>query len=225
MRKLMFFCRRRPDITHDQYAEKVLGGHVPLALKHHPTMRHYVVNIVQSVLTPDAPEIDSVAELSFDSLEDYRERLYDSPEGEEIIHADVVGFMGGADAYETTAHSHRAQSGRKRGVATRGPKLIMAIERKADLGHEQFVEHWLRHHAPLVLERNPSATHYVTNVVDSRLSDQGPELDGIAELAFPSEDDMRRELFDPEHSKSVVEDNAKFIGSLRAWIVVEHPQK
>lgn len=225
MRKLMFFCRRRPDITHEQYAQRVLHGHVPLALRHHPTMRHYVVNIVDSVLTPDAPEIDSVAELSFDTLEDFRERLYDSPEGEKIIHEDVVGFMGGADSYEVTPHAHRSRAASSFGSPTPGPKLVMAIQRRDGLSREQFAEHWIGHHAPLILERNPSATHYVTNVVDSRLSDEGPDLDGIAELAFPSEDDMKRELFNPEHSQRVLEDNAKFIGTLRAWIATEHPQK
>lgn len=221
----MFFCRRRSDITHAQYAERVLEGHVPLALEHHTTMREYVVNIVDSALTPDAPEIDSVAQLSFDTMEDFRERLYDSPEGEKIIHADVIGFMGGADSYETTAHVHLAPSGREMGHPTPGPKLVMAIRRKSDLTHAQFVDHWLHHHAPLILERNPSASQYVTNVVDARISDEGPELDGIAELAFPSEEDMHRELFDPAKSQQVLADNAKFIESLRAYITTENPQK
>lgn len=225
MRKLLFFCRRRPDITHEQYAEKVLGRHVHLAVKHHPTMREYVVNIVDSALTPDAPEIDSVAQLSFETMEDFRERLYDSPEGEKIIHEDVVGFMGGAESYETTAHVHRPPFGREMGRPTAGPKLVMAIQRKPDLTHEQFVDHWLNHHAPLILERNPSATQYVTNVVDARLSDEGPDLDGVAELAFPTEDAMRRELFGPEKSQQVLADNAKFIASLRAYITTENPQK
>lgn len=225
MRKLLFFCRRRPDITHEQYAERVLGGHVALALKHHPTMRHYVVNIVDRVLTPDAPEIDSVAELSFDSLEDFRERLYDSPEGEKIIHDDVAGFMGGAESYEATEHVHRKPEAWAVGRTTPGVKLMMAIERKAELTHEQFVEHWIGHHAPMILENNPSAQHYVTNVVDSRLSEEGPALDGVAELGFASQEDMERELFNPERAAQTLEDNAKFIGSLRAWIAVEHPQK
>jgi hypothetical protein len=69
MTKLIFLCRRRPDITHDRYAELVLGGHVPLALRHHPMMRKYVVNVVEG-FRAGAEELDSIAELSFDSLED-----------------------------------------------------------------------------------------------------------------------------------------------------------
>jgi len=47
MVKLIFLCRRRPEIGHDEYVERVLRGHVPLALRHHPTMLGYVVNIVE----------------------------------------------------------------------------------------------------------------------------------------------------------------------------------
>ena len=37
MVKLIFLCRRRPDITHERYVELLLKGHVPIALRHHPT--------------------------------------------------------------------------------------------------------------------------------------------------------------------------------------------
>ncbi len=222
----MFLCRRRPDITHDEYAEKVLRGHVPLALRHHPTMRHYVVNIVARALTPGASEIDSIGELSFDTLEDYRERLYDSPEGEATIHEDVVGFMGGADSYECTAHVHRKPDGWVVGRTTPGVKLVSGIKRKPDMTHEQFVEHWLGSHVPLALKQGDGLAHYVTNVVDSRLSEAGEDFDGIAEIGFASQDDMRMQLFgDPDRSKVVAEDNDRFIGSMRAWLAVEHPQK
>src|SRR2546427_7490448 len=98
MVKLLFLCRRRPDITHERYAELLLRGHVPLALRHHPTLRRYVVNIVEDTRGP-APPLDSIGELWFDTLADYRERLYDSPEGAGIIARDVAGFMGSTAAY------------------------------------------------------------------------------------------------------------------------------
>lgn len=226
MRKLMFLCRRRPDITHEEYAHKVLDGHVPLALRHHATMRHYVVNIVDRVQLRDSPEIDSVAELSFDSLEDYRERLYDSPEGEQVIHADVVGFMGGADAYECTAHVHKKPPGWRVGRTTPGVKMISGIKRNPKISHEQFAEHWLARHVPLALEHHPGLVHYVTNVVDSRLSDGGEDFDGIAELGFASEEDLRDRMFASDESVRIIgEDIPRFIGSMQAWIAVEHPQK
>src|SRR5262245_31946806 len=103
MVKLVFLCRRRPDMNHGDYAELLRRGHVPLALRHHPTMRKYVVNLVQR-LRAGAETLDSIGELSFDTLADFRERLYDSEEGRRIIEQDVAGFMGGAHAYVTREH-------------------------------------------------------------------------------------------------------------------------
>lgn len=100
MVKLVFLCRRRPDITHACYTTRLLEGHVPLALAHHPTMRRYVVNIVEHA-GPGARELDSIGELWFDTVADFHERLYDSPEGERVIARDVARFMGAADGYVT----------------------------------------------------------------------------------------------------------------------------
>src|ERR1700690_1756009 len=101
MVKLIFLCRRRPDVTHERYVELLLHGHVPLALRHHPMLRSYTVNIVEH--GPPAEEaLDSIGELCFETLEDYRERLYDSAEGQRIVQRDVAGFLESAHAYATT---------------------------------------------------------------------------------------------------------------------------
>jgi hypothetical protein len=226
MRKLVFLCRRRPDITHEDFAGLVLTGHVPLALRHHPTMRRYVVNIVDRIQIPGSREIDSVAELSFDSLQDYRERLYDSKEGEGIIARDVARFMGGADAYETTEHVHRKPEGWRVGRTTPGIKMIAAVKRNPSLSHGEFVEHWLGRHVPLALEHHAGLIHYVTNVVDSRLSPTGDDLDGIAELGFASERDLAERLYGSAEGRRVVEEDIpRFLGPMWAWIATEHPQK
>src|SRR5206468_495613 len=52
MVKLVFLCRRRSDLTHERYVARLLEGHVPLALRHHPTLRRYVVNIVEGRRAP-----------------------------------------------------------------------------------------------------------------------------------------------------------------------------
>ena len=122
---LVFLCRRRPDITHADYATRLLEGHVPLALRHHPTMRRYVVNIVEGSLD-DAPSLDSVGELWFDSLADYEERLYDSPDGRRIIAADVARFMGGADAFVVDDEPReRPTACRRLGERSAGTKLVV----------------------------------------------------------------------------------------------------
>ena len=224
--KLLFLCRRRPDITHARYVELLLGGHVPVALRHHPTLVQYVVNVVDRS-PPGAAELDSVGELWFPSLADYRERLYDSPEGERIVRRDVAGFMGGSDAYATTEHVQKATApAAPLGARSPGVKMICPIVRAAGLTHDAFVDHWLRHHVPLALRHHPGLVRYVTNVVDARLSPTGADLDGIAELHFASEAGRREGMFDsPEGERAIREDIPRFIGSTAAYDVGEYVQK
>ena len=226
MVKLIFLCRRRPDITHERYSELLLSGHVPIALQHHPTMRRYVVNVVEQS-PADWEALDSIGELSFDTLEDFRERLYDSPNGRLIVERDVAGFMGGADAYVTTEHVQRTPAASAvLGVRSAGIKLVCPVVRRNGMRHADFVEHWLTRHVPLALQHHPGLTRYVTNVVDQRLGTTGPDLDGIAELHFPSAEALRTGMFSsPAGERIIREDIARFIGRTAAYHVAEYPAK
>jgi uncharacterized protein (TIGR02118 family) len=225
MVKMIFFCRRRAQIDHAAYATMVLQDHVPLALRHHPTMRSYVVNVVEQC-PAGWPERDSVAELGFDSLEDYRARLYDSEAGRAVIARDVARFMGGAAAYATSEHVQR-DAAIEVPLGTRTPlvKLVCPVRRRPDLTHAAFVDHWLQRHVPLALRHHPGLIRYVTNVVDQPLGDAEP-LDGIAELCFADEQSLRSGMFDsPEGERVVREDIARFIGATAAYRVGEYVQK
>jgi uncharacterized protein (TIGR02118 family) len=87
------FVRRRPGLTREQFADHWTNVHSPLARRHHPALWRYVQNVVIAPLTPGAPEIDGIAELGFRSIDDMSARMYDSPEGAEIIGADVSRFI------------------------------------------------------------------------------------------------------------------------------------
>jgi len=224
MPKLVFLCRRRPDLTHERYAELLLRGHVPLALRHHPTMRKYVVNVVEGLLAGAEP-LDSIGELTFDTLDDFRERLYDSDEGRRIIERDVAGFMGGAHAYVTTEHVQKgATTTAPLGDRSPGVKIIGLVRRPDGMTHEGFVEHWLERHVPLALRHHPGLHKYVTNLVETRLGD-APEWDGIAELHFPSQEAMRTQFFDsPDGERIIREDMPRFIGRTWGYDVAEYVQ-
>ena len=227
MRKLIFVCRRRADISHEQYAKLLVEGHIPIALKHHPALTKYVVNVVDRAQIPGSPELDSIGELSFATLADYRERLYDSAEGQRIVGKDVAGFMGGADSYECTEHVQKDRRV-ERPLPRRSPgvKLIAAVKRSPGLTHAQFVEHWLTRHVPLALQHHVGLTKYVTNVVDARLSPEGDEYDGFGELCFASEADYRDRLYGSEEGRRIIEEDIpRFLGPMQAWFVTEHVAK
>jgi uncharacterized protein (TIGR02118 family) len=225
MVKLVFLCRRRPELTHERYVELLLGGHVPLALRHHPTMRKYVVNVVHG-RRAGAGELDSIGELSFASLDDFRERLYDSDEGRRVIERDVAGFMGGADAYVTREHVQKgAEVTVPVGERSPGVKIVGLVRRPDGMSHAAFVDHWLHRHVPLALRHHPGLHKYVTNVVEARLGD-APDWDGIAELHFPSPEALRTQFFDsPDGERIIREDMPRFIGHTWGYDVAEYVQR
>jgi uncharacterized protein (TIGR02118 family) len=226
MVKLIFLCRRRPDISHARYAELLLDGHVPIALRHHPAMRRYVVNVVEE--SPEGEEaLDSIGELSFASLADFRNRLYDSDEGRKIVERDVSGFMGGAHAYATTEHVQKTHATRAPlGMRTPGIKLVCPVMRRSGMTHAEFVDHWLARHVPLALRHHPGLIQYVTNVVDERLSPNGEAWDGFAELHFASQQAYTDGLFDsPDGERMIRADMARFIGRTARYSVAEYVEK
>jgi uncharacterized protein (TIGR02118 family) len=226
MVKLIFLCRRRADVSHTAYAEMLLGDHVPIALRHHPALRKYIVNVVDHS-PEDAPGLDSVGELSFDTLDDYRERLYDSPGGETTVLADVARFMGGADGYATTEYVHIDDTpAAPIGEASRLVKLVCPVRRREGLTHERFAEHWLGRHVPLARRHHPGLVKYVTNVVDERLSDDAEPWDGIAELYFASMRDLTERMYGSEDDERAIRaDVARFIGHGVAYRVTQWVQK
>jgi uncharacterized protein (TIGR02118 family) len=139
---------------------------------------------------------------------------------------DVAGFLGGAYAYATTEHVNKAIDARPLGHRAPGMKMFCPLRRRADLTHEQFVAHWRTTHVPLALEHHPRMVRYVTNVVDQRLSKDGPDWDGFAEISFASADDVRERLFgSPEGERIVRDDIARFIGHTFPYWVGEYVQK
>ena len=225
MVKLVFLCRRRPDLSHDRYVERLLRGHVPLALRHHPTLRKYVVNVVDG-RRAGAEELDSIGELSFDSLDDFRDHLYDDEEGRRIVERDVAGFMGGAQAYVTREHVQKGPvTTAPLGARSPGVKIVGLVRRPDGMTHDAFVAHWLDRHVPLAPAHHPGLHKYVTNVVTARLGD-GPEWDGIAELHFPSVEAMRTRFFDSSDGERIIRgDMARFIGRTWGYDVVEYVQR
>jgi hypothetical protein len=181
MVKLVFLCRRRPDLTHERYVELLLGGHVPLALAHHQTMRRYVVNVVEETLG-GGPALDSIGALWFGTLADFHERLCDSAEGEGLIARDVARFMGGADAFVTREHAAPAPPvPRRLGERSPGAKLVVCVRRPPEANAEAFVGDWLAEHVEPWVARG-AVTACVANTVDERLGAGAPDHHAIVEL-------------------------------------------
>jgi uncharacterized protein (TIGR02118 family) len=90
--KAVYFAQRREQSTRAEFDRHWDTLHAPLALTHHIGMCRYVQNAVVTQAGELLPEVDGVAELWFPTMEDFRERLIDSPEGMEIIRRDIERF-------------------------------------------------------------------------------------------------------------------------------------
>lgn len=225
MIKLIFLCRRRSEVGRDEYAKRLLEDHVPLALKHHPTLRRYVINIAEGD-PEDGCDFDSLHALSFDTLEDYLERLFDSPEGERMVRRKIGQFMASADAYATSERIHRGEAPPVPiGERSPGFKCVYALQRHPTLTHAEFVDRWLGVHVPLLLEQRPGITHYTTNAVEARLSETGEDWDGFAELQFARAEEAWGNPFDPDQGDRAVEGSRDaFLARSLAWPVREYIQ-
>jgi uncharacterized protein (TIGR02118 family) len=92
---MVALMRRKPELTHDEFAEHWTTRHAPLALERHEALYDYTQNVVAAALTPDTDAIDGIAELGFATREEFETRFYDSDEGRAAIAEDVRRFMAG----------------------------------------------------------------------------------------------------------------------------------
>jgi hypothetical protein len=229
MLKILFLCRRRPEITREQYAAFVLEGHAPLALKHHPSLLRYVINIAEGPPPPGGPEFDSLPALYFSNLEDFQQRLYDSEAGREIIRRDVERFMsGGADSYSISEYMQRKAALRTVPIGQRSPgaKHVVLLQRRQGMTRQAFVDHWLHVHVPLALASRSGLAQYVANVVEARLSETGDLWDGIAELHFTAAHGEDGPEFASKEARGRFEtDLSGFVGRSLVYPVAEWIQK
>lgn len=92
------------------------------------------------------------------------------------------------------------------------------VVRAAVLDHEGFVAHWSQRHAPLARVHHPGIARYVQHVVTGTITPDSPALDGIAELAFASEEDLRNRFYDSEPGREIIAaDVQRFLAPRTGW--------
>lgn len=164
--KLIFLCARRPGLGHAEYVAHLLERHAKLALRHHTSLRRYVLNVVAG---DDA--IDSVNALHYDTLEDFEKRNYDSAEGERLVTEDHARFLGGAAGYLTQERVYLAEPA--------GVKWICALRTDTRLETELV---------PELLADRRGISSIVVDRVERKLYDVGADWDAFLEVRLASDD-------------------------------------
>jgi hypothetical protein len=225
--EILFLCTRRPGLSHADYAAHLLARHAPLALRHHPRLRAYAVNVVDEALG-DAEPIDSVNALQFDALADFEEHLYDSPEGERLVTEDHARFLAGASGYagRTRVH-HDVQLAGEPGSATRGTQWVGALRRRGQLSAERFHDALDSAFVPDLLAGQPGATRLAILRVERKLyPDSAPDWDAFVQLGFADAARAPLHPFDsPDCAVSLRRRVAALCGATAVWRVREHVQR
>jgi uncharacterized protein (TIGR02118 family) len=106
---------------------------------------------------------------------------------------------------------------------TVGIKSIYLARRRADLTHDQMIEHWGSIHAPLAIKHHIGMWRYARNVVEAALLPVAEPWDGFAELYFRTSEDLIQRMFDSAEGRSVIAaDVARFSGPGKALHTREH---
>lgn len=91
--KMISLMQRAVDISHAQFVHHWTEQHAPLALTHHVGLWNYQQRVVRRAYTPGGRAIDGIAELHFETREDYEQRMFDDDAGRAIIFEDIPKFM------------------------------------------------------------------------------------------------------------------------------------
>jgi hypothetical protein len=102
-----------------------------------------------------------------------------------------------------------------------GFNLVTAINRRPDLTHEQFTEHWTHEHK-VVANETQSTFGYVRNAVVRPLSKGAPVRDGIVEESFPIEAlTDRHAWYDCDSAEEFKRRLGRMLASVNAFLDME----
>jgi hypothetical protein len=107
---------RLDGLDRSEFRRRYARGHGPLARIQHPGIWRYTQRFVVEDLTPDAPPIDTFAELHFRTLDDFRTRFYLNAEAPSVVADDTAEFL--QRGRTTTIMAHEVWSGP---VSTKSP--------------------------------------------------------------------------------------------------------
>ncbi len=227
-RKVMQFIACQPGADRAAFREHYLRHHAPLVMLHCPRLLRYVVNLVdikasikhRAGLPPlnrelDPPPFEVVTELWWDHFDDFKnpQRRYATPAAAELLEDDLRSM--GATVYdylisETTQWDRTPRPAP--GERTAGVKAIIFTRRKEDVPNKEVEALWRKHR--IVAEKyHCYATSYIQDGVIAPLTPGAPVVHGLAELFFPSKEDLEERFYGGtiEGEKAIAADAGPFV--------------
>jgi hypothetical protein len=227
-RKVMQFIACEPGRDRAAFREHYLRAHAPLVMLHCPRLRRYVVNLVdvkasirhRSGMAPlnrelAPPPFEVATEMWFDSFDDFKDqaRRYSSPASRELLNDDLQAM--GARVYdyliaETTQWNRTPRPAV--GERTPGVKMLGFSRRRENLANKDVEAMW-RKHSIAAAKYHAAATSYLQDGVIAALTPDAPVVHGIAELFFPTVEDLEERFYGGtvEGEKAIEADAGPFL--------------
>ena len=176
MQRMVFYLKRRPELSQALFFDWWLGQHRTLA-EQLPGLRRYIISVAAD--TQEGP-FDGMAELWFDDLA-AADVAFASPAGQ-AAHADAAAHVVRLERLHLTEHTIIDHPTPPR------CKFAAGLKRRADMSRAEFARWWLERHVPYV-KKFPAVRKYRVSLVES-----GPEtiVDGLAEVWFDDMATLRR---------------------------------
>jgi uncharacterized protein (TIGR02118 family) len=189
----------------DAQVESLLEGWAPVALKD-PAVEACTISFADADQGPyPGPPCDVLIHLGLTRAQD----LDDVPARHElyVVARQVEVFR--VDPYPVIVEDRTWADG----TYAPGIKYVSFVRRAEALTHEQFARHWAEVHAPLARTHHVGLTGYTQNVVRRAYTPGSHDIDGIAELRFPTRADYEERFYDSDDGKAAIRADVKqFIG-------------
>jgi EthD domain-containing protein len=209
-RKVVQFIASQPGADRAAFREYYLRRHAPLVLEHCPRLLRYVVNLVdvkasirhRAGIRPmnrelDPPPFEVVTEMWFDSFDDFKDpaRFYASPASGELLRDDLREMGARVFDYLIAETIQWDRTPRPEvGEHTSAVKAIISTRRREDIPNKEVEALWRKHR--IVAEKyHCYATTYIQDGVITALTPDAPVIHGIAELFFPTKEDLEERFY------------------------------
>lgn len=250
MIKLVYVIARRPELSHEAFADYWLNKHGPLVAKHAAAIRakRYVqshlfehpANEGMAAVRGMRPATDGITEVWWDSLEDFQ-AAYSTPEGQAAgaalaeDEAKFIDFSGSA-VFLTKEHEIFDRTDGQ-GPGPDALKVTYLLARRNDLSQAACHETWLKDHGPLVksfAEPLRMARYVQSHTIAPEMNagfqagrGYEPPLDGITEVWVNSQADLEASGATDEGRRggaALVEDERRFVqmDASRCFLTREH---
>ncbi len=214
MIKAIYFIKRKPGMSLEDFREYWLKDHAALVLKVPGLVKYVQSDTMDAGYRKHEPLYDGIASLWYENLDDMR-KTADAPISRETM-ADNQKFLD-MSKFAFILAGERVQ--KENPIEAGMPKMVAFLKKRPEMSVEQFQAHWNSPHGKLG-SAVPGARRYVQShpLMSSYKNGRTPLWDGVAEVWFESEEAMRANADTPQY-KAVLADEPNFLAEDAKFII------